>query len=121
MPIGETIFLNVILQEAPKQTPDIPPRDIISGGSTNLKHLAPNTVMLHALHSLYSLAISRTFISATTTAAVALTLAVLMDWRTQRKRPVDGVSETGSMHTILVEPEGAEDTKTSSGRIGRNA
>ena len=121
MPIGETIFLNVILQQAPTQTPDIPPRDIITGGSANLKLLAPNNFVLRALHSLYSMAISRTFILATVTAAVALPFAMLMDWKIPRKRSVDGKSETESMHNlVLIAPGSAEDTKASSDHIGRD-
>jgi len=121
VPIGETIFLNVILQEAPTKTPDIPPRDIITGGSTKLKLLAPNIFVLRALHSLYSMAISRTFILATVTAAVALPFAMRMDWKIPRKRSVDGTSETESMRNlVLIEPGSAEDTKASSDHIGRD-
>lgn len=121
MPIGETIFLNVILQEAPVQTPDIPPHDIITGGSTNLKILAPNNPLLGALHSLYSMAISRTFILATVTAAVALPFALLMDWKVPKKRSMEEISELGSMRNLkLMEPRSAGDGRASIGHTGRD-
>lgn len=121
MPIGETIFLNVILTEAPKRTPDIPPHTIIAAGSTNLKSLAPNASVLRALHILYSKAITRTFLLALVTAAVALPFAVLMDWRVPKKRSGEEIPETECPNNLVVMEIGcAEDTRAPSDSIRRD-
>ena len=121
MPIGETIFLNVILTEAPKQTPDIPPHTIIAAGSTSLKSLAPNAPVLRALHILYSKAITRTFLLAMVTAAVALPFAVLMDWRVSKKRSGEGIPETERPSDVVVrEIRCAEETRAPSDSVRRD-
>ena len=102
VPMGETIFLNVILTEAPKHTPDIPPHAIIAAGGTGLDSLAPNASILYALHELYSKAITRTFILATVTAAVALPFAMLMDWRVSKKCSEQKVPETEPTRTDVI-------------------
>ncbi|KAL8962326.1 MAG: hypothetical protein Q9193_001247 [Seirophora villosa] len=91
VPIGQTIFLNVITAEAPVRTPTITPQTIIETGSTRLRSLASNDqVLLAALRMLYSVAVTRTLILALATAAAALPFAVCMEWKkTARKPPVE--------------------------------
>lgn len=81
IPIGETIFVNSLLTQVPKNTQAVSPQAVVDAGATNLNKISASPTVLYALQLSYSTAVTNTLYLAIASVALALFFACGMEWK----------------------------------------
>ena len=96
--VGESIFVNSLYKEVPRQTSAIPAQRVIDVGASGLHLLTKSPAVLAALRKAYSASVSKTMYFSLAVAGVALMVAFGMEWlnvkKVAAKRKLDEIDNT---------------------------
>ena len=83
--IGQSVFINGLLNEIPKHTNATSPAAVLAVGLTSFQHLARTPTILRALQDAYATAIRFTMYFSLATACLSLPFALGMQWLNVKK------------------------------------
>ncbi|KAE8327604.1 major facilitator superfamily domain-containing protein [Aspergillus sergii] len=99
--ISQTISLNNILREVPRQIPELSPERVMSWGASNLEALAPTADALIELRSIWCTSVSHVMIFALACICASVLFTAGMEWlnakkvANQRREAGGGGGQTG--------------------------
>lgn len=103
--MGQTITINTIIHEVPRQIPGLSADMVIAAGAAKLGDLGISTEALLCLRSIWNTAVSRTMILSVALVAVSILFTLGMEWTNAkqvaeaRRRLLDTQRETFDMST----------------------
>ncbi|KAL9075027.1 MAG: hypothetical protein Q9161_001958 [Pseudevernia consocians] len=85
IPIGQTIFVSSLASANSKRSTGVSAQAIIHAGATNLNSLSADPSTIHALQDSYSEAVTDVLYFSVGALAIAMPLALFMEWKSMKK------------------------------------